>query len=132
MAVKKKATVTVALFEGRHELPANEGAICSFFDFDSFRAIRTPLWEKCLETLRNGGEVKLYVTGLTPALSEFLKEVMKIATSYYIQFESAYYDPNEPEPDPLGRLVLLQYNKEKNEYEEQIFLESHSPRVKEE
>jgi len=60
-------TKIYSLFSGRHELLANEGLIFSGFDFNSFKVIKTDLYD---EQLNNGGY--LLVTGLTPALIEFL------------------------------------------------------------
>jgi hypothetical protein len=58
-----------SLFEGRHELPFNKGAIFSSFSFDKREGVKTSLYN---ELLNEGG--MLIVTGLTPALTEFLSE----------------------------------------------------------
>lgn len=62
--------MTVSLFEGRHDLPENLGPLCSEFDFQNFKAVKTDLWSaaKCTK------EVNLYVTGLTAALIQFIAE----------------------------------------------------------
>jgi hypothetical protein len=62
---------TYCLFEGRHELPSNLGPICSSFDFEAKEPVRTELWD---EATTHDGTVKLYVTGLTPALTQFLSD----------------------------------------------------------
>jgi hypothetical protein len=61
-----------SLFSGRHDLPENLGPIVSEFDFGTFKCVPTPLWDDALETLQRGDYVTLYVTGLTPALTEFM------------------------------------------------------------
>ena len=65
---------TYTLFNGRHEMPANEGAICESFDFVSKTVVKTPLWDKAIYS---DEEVTLYVTGLTPALTQFISEWVK-------------------------------------------------------
>ena len=65
-----------SLFEGRHELPVNEGAVCSGFDFAKFKSERTDNWQKLLVAIDEEWEdVLLIVTGLTPALTELLGEI---------------------------------------------------------
>jgi hypothetical protein len=65
---------TYCLFQGRHELPENNGAICSDFDFKSFEVVKSPLWDEALSEISEGKEVSILVTGLTPALVQFLNE----------------------------------------------------------
>ena len=91
-----------SLFTGRHPLPENKGAICSDFDFDRFRAVRSSLWSEALHKLKDGQEVRLIVTGLTPALTEFLSEAFKENAS--------------------GKLILLHYNSSTQQYVEQEVL----------
>ena len=77
---------TFTLFEGRHELPTNEGALFSSFDFETKRGIKTPLFDEFV----NSHTPKLIVTGLTPALIEVLsvlKEQEKWCT--LLHFDSA-------------------------------------------
>lgn len=65
---------TFSLFSGRHELPENLGPICESFDFVNKQANKSDLYN---EAVTYNGTVKLYVTGLTPALTEFLAQRMK-------------------------------------------------------
>jgi len=65
---------TYSLFAGRHELPTNLGPICESFDFANRRANKSDLYD---EAVAYNGTVKLYVTGLTPALTEFLAQRVK-------------------------------------------------------
>lgn len=90
-----------SLFEGRHQLPDNEGALCSGFDFERFQAIPTKWWDKALGLLKEGEDIKLYVTGLTPALTQFLS----YANMYRVK----------------ARVILMHYNSQTGEYIEQIF-----------
>jgi hypothetical protein len=70
----------VALFD-RHSLPENDGAICTGFDFESFSAVKSPLWDTCIDYLTefennyDHRELEVIVTGLTPALTQFLAEL---------------------------------------------------------
>ncbi len=99
------------LFSGRHELPENLGPICTDFNFDSFKAVRSPLWEKCIDDILDGNKVKIIVTGLTPALTEYLTCVMNLQKTHFIL------------GIPLkGQLSLLHFNASTKEYVEQVYL----------
>ncbi len=104
----------VSLFEGRHELPTNEGAICSDFDFSTFKAVRTELWEKCIDRLYKD-TVKLIVTGLTPALCEFLVEAVNNNSSFHTGYQIGEY-----KDCPTGSLILLHYDSVTKDYWEQV------------
>lgn len=91
-----------SLFEGRHKLPDNEGALCSGFDFETFQAIPTDCWGRALQTLSEGNDVKIYVTGLTPALTQFLSHVQRYMWK-------------------AGDVILLHFNSQTGEYVEQVF-----------
>jgi hypothetical protein len=90
---------TYSLFSGRHELPENEGALFNSFDFVSFKGNKTELYNKAKEELRNEKEVSLIVTGLTPALTEFLSETKNLK----------------------GKLFLLHFNAETKTYVSVLF-----------
>ena len=94
------------LFEGRHDLPENEGAIVASFDFDTHRCVRTPLWDKALTCLRNGDIVKLIVTGLTPALIEFISNVFQFGEVNFGRSGKQY----------INNLILLHYDSNTKEY----------------
>jgi hypothetical protein len=106
-------TKTYALFEGRHELPPNEGALCLGFDFATRRVVKSPLWDEAIETLCKGGQVSLIVTGLTPALTQFLSEAVTERIEYYACFEDAYGIHR-------GTLLLLHYDSQTGQYWEQV------------
>lgn len=117
--------VKFSLFEGRHELPANEGALCSAFDFESFSAVKTDLWSAALESLKKGQDITLYVTGLTPALTEFLGEARALyeELSFINGMDCAYselghYVDSVP---IMGSLYLAHYNRDCGEYIMQKF-----------
>lgn len=98
-----------ALFSGRHDLPQNLGAIVSEFNFGTFKCVPTPLWDDALDTLLKGQPVTIYVTGLTPALTEFLFVCMAHAMMH----------------GQFGRLILAHYDRESNTYREQNFGETY-------
>ena len=102
---------TYTLFEGRHELPSNEGAIFSSFDFDTKKGVETPLYWEAMSASIKGG-IKLIVTGLTPALTQFLRSVKLSAVNSH--------DCNE-EDDTSANVTLLHYDRETNSYWEQAF-----------
>lgn len=62
------------MFEGRHALPDNEGALFSSFDFILGKAERTSLYNDVLDCIYKGERVGVYVTGLTPALTQFISD----------------------------------------------------------
>jgi len=94
-------TTTFCLFDGRHELPSNSGAIFSSFDFSSNRGVRTINFEKLIGLLDNNSPVNLIVTGLTPALVEVLTEVtQRVTLGTYeggmplAEFNLLHFNPN--------------------------------------
>ena len=108
--------ITYTLFEGRHDLPENLGAICSGFDFKAKNAVKTHHWVDalnffCLKTEQissarqiAAAELRLIVTGLTPALTEFICECAK----------RKHLHP---------KLILCHYDKETDSYWDQVILE---------
>ena len=104
--------MVVSLFDSRHPLPPNQGAICSGFDFINQKAIRTELWQQAVDHVNNGSVLYLYVTGLTPALTEFTREVLLADPK-----NAAYMlDYN------FTKVVLLHYDKASDSYWHQLFL----------
>ena len=99
---------TFCLFEGRHELPTNEGAICSSFDFTTKQVVKSSLWKEAV----NEPSCKLLVTGLTPALTEFISEWCDKHTynrgDVYAQQDSCW-----------ATLILLHFDSQSGEYWEQ-------------
>lgn len=61
-----------SLFPDRHNLPDNLGPLCLDFDFtqSKFEPVYSELAEQAILT----DEVAIYVTGLTPALTAFLRD----------------------------------------------------------
>lgn len=98
---------TFCLFEGRHPLPENEGALCSDFDFAEFSPVKSPLWDEALKEIAEGDPIQIIVTGLTPALTTFLKDVASIDDGALISNS--------------GYLTLLHYNSQTGEYVAQTF-----------
>ena len=75
------------LFTGRHPIPGDPPAILSSFDFNSFKAIKSEHYEKFLEDLKKGS-VSLYVTGLTPGLTQILSETGRNKNLNLLHFNS--------------------------------------------
>ncbi len=96
-------TVDFCLFEGRHNLPPNEGPLYKSFDFGTYRAEPTPNVERVITLLTHHQKVRVYVTGFTPALTQFLSEVRP-----YVNLQK-------------GGLTLMHYDKELNSYFQQDF-----------
>ena len=85
------------MFEGRHPFPGNPPAVFSGFDFGSMTPEITPEFENLCGLMATGQQVRLYVSGLTPALS-------------WLMFELAGH---------LQNLTLLHYDRDSNEYQAQ-------------
>lgn len=96
-------SLTVSLFSGRHELPENEGPIFGETN-NPLVAPKTKMYDHCLKVIANGGVVRLYVTGATPALSRFLSDCS------FLRAERA-----------KGALVLYHYDRDTNGYIPQLF-----------
>lgn len=92
---------TYCLFTGRHELPVNEGPIFESWDFQNNLGKPTKNYFKLLE---QGGE--LLVTGLTPALTDFL---------------STYVEMWRQEKD-APKLTLRHYDTQSGKYWAQEFM----------
>ena len=86
------------LFEARHQLPSNEGALCQDFDWSSLSTLRTNFWYEATALLAEGQTIRVIVTGLTPALTEFISDCRC----------------------KKGQLILLHYDREADCYREQI------------
>jgi hypothetical protein len=104
---------TYCLFEGRHDLPSNQGAIFSSFDFSTFTGVKTPLYK---ELMNNGG--KLLVTGLTPALTSFLAQW---TTRWYCPNHLIAHEANMSSDVIIPTLVLLHFDNSSKTYVEQYF-----------
>jgi hypothetical protein len=89
---------TYCLFN-RHELPANLGAICEGFDFQTFEVKKSPFWKDAV--LAENCEI--IVTGLTPALTQFISAWVNV----HIRDN---YESSEKS------LTLLHYNAETKAY----------------
>jgi|AntRauTorckE5430_2_1112549.scaffolds.fasta_scaffold29479_2 hypothetical protein len=85
------------LFAGRHPLPGNPPALFSEFDFETFLPTETEDYTDFMGLLATGHEVRVYVTGLTPALS-------------HLMFDVAGH---------LGELTLLHFDRDSGGYVEQ-------------
>lgn len=92
--VEEKPQDTYSLFEGRHNLPENRGYLFSDFNFNSFNGVKTDFYHEALDRIIKGEEIKIIVTGLTPALCEFINDVIKYHKS----------------------VILLHYNRDTDEY----------------
>lgn len=114
-----KTKKTACLFKGRHPIPENPDPVYIDWDFksnspkvffpppiieghpDCLDSKRQSLEVELLKCLEEGGEVRLYVTGLTPALTYFLSRAIFSAS------------------EGKGNLCLLHYNSETGSYWEQ-------------
>ena len=87
-----------SLFEGRHELPENEGAVFSEFDFETF----TPKFTEvgCWVIAGRNTEHNVYVTGLTPALCFLIEKFVEINKFQKLN----------------SKLVLWHYDRDTNSY----------------
>ena len=92
-----------SLFAARHEMPENSGPLFEYYDFNRFSGEKNAgCWFGALEEItKTGGCVLLYVTGLTPALTEFLAAVAS--------------------EDRGGTLCLMHWDKEASQYRPQVF-----------
>jgi|AACY02.16.fsa_nt_gi hypothetical protein len=94
-----------SLFSGRHKLPENNGALFSDFDFNTFKGVETENYNKAIETLNNGGTVAVIVTGLTPALTQFIAHAFRVR--------------NESPHRSNATLSLQHYDRESGDYKPQ-------------
>jgi hypothetical protein len=92
--------MVVCMYANRHDLPLNDGAIFDVSD-NPFCPVKTANYDKAVNALRDGIDVYLYVTGATPSLIIFLKDLVAI--------------------DRKGSLYLLQYDRDSNSYIETKF-----------
>ena len=102
-----KRQIDYCMFEDRHILPKNRGAIYKKYTWSTKRLVKTHQWEESLYNVKMGNTIRLYVTGLTPVLVEFIKEYIKIKIQ------------NIKDDQPYGDLILLHHNKLTKKYEEQ-------------
>jgi hypothetical protein len=64
---------TYCLFEKRHKMPKNSGPLFKGFDFNEFQPEQSLNFQAAVSKFANGEELVIYVTGLTPALTWFIK-----------------------------------------------------------
>jgi hypothetical protein len=95
---------TFCLFDGRHPLPTNLGAIYTTFDFDTFSGIKTPCYFDAIDSIKSGMDVSIIVTGLTPALTGFISDAIDAAKGN----------------NYLSTVTLLHYNNVTADYVPQI------------
>lgn len=85
------------LFEGRHPIPGNPLPLYEDFDFEEYFPITSKNFFKMFEELEDEyTSVEVYVTGLTPALTDLIFSMVRSKV--------------------LDRLTLLHYNRETNTY----------------
>ena len=101
---------TFCLFEGRHELPTNEGAICTSFDFATKKVVKSDLWQEAIKEI----DCKIIVTGLTPALTEFISEWSNNWT-----YNRGDMFAQQDFYGGFANLVLLHFDSQSGEYWEQ-------------
>jgi len=119
--------MTVCLFAGRHELPVNEGPIVSDFDFTEFKSVQTALWLGCLIHLKKGGNVRLFVTGLTPALTEFISECNDVHSDQLRQLVLVHNSLSYGIGSQMGSLILLHRDASTGNFVEQTIIKGWSP-----
>lgn len=126
----KTETIKVCLFEGRHTLPGNQGPLFSGVDFKKMEGIKTPLYDRVLSLLRDPygeNEVRIYVTGFTPALVQLLAEYAQEGQNCWLNAYDAGNVQDELENVPYAKgtfsnkLILLHYNNETGDYVERRF-----------
>lgn len=91
-----------ALFEGRHELPANSGALYSNSTTGPQGLVRNEnCFKEALTALEAGNPVQVICTGLTAALCDFIAEAIKVKNS---------------------TLIVLHHDRETNTYWSQLII----------
>ena len=109
----KAKTIKVTLYSGRHEIPGDPDPIYRDFKFRNFKPIPadSPVegFEDMVDYLLNQLNTQekiylyIYVTGLTPALTDFLSKALPKANA-----------------NRNHKIILLHYNRKRKEYEEQV------------
>lgn len=116
-----KLVKTYALFDGRpgHDLPENEGPLCLDFDFAAKKVVRSKHWNEAIQTGCESEipvEIRVIVTGLTPATTEF---VSKFITAHTFPIWDWYMKPYEQQPVSL---VLMHWDRDTGTYwDQQVF-----------
>jgi hypothetical protein len=95
---------TFALFEGRHELPLNRGAIFGPTD-NPLNAAMSEAGELALGLFAIGQAIRVLVTGATPALTQFVGHCIRA------QMAGA-----------MGSLVLLHFDRAAGEYLPEVLI----------
>lgn len=116
----EKIIKTYALFEGRpdHELPPHMGALCLGFDFSAKKVERSPKWNEAILAGHESEvpvEVRVIVTGLTPAMAEFMAAFIG---TYTVQIWDWYMKPQYHQ-QPVS-LVLMHWDRETKTYWDQV------------
>ena len=101
-------TLEVGLCAGRHELKDSNGEIIDAYIFEE--PIEDPLDFEALETTSYGfidnmeltTEVKLYITGLTPALTSFLIRWRRRMTHAPVSLTLMHYNRDTGGYEPQG------------------------------
>ena len=88
------------LFKGRHPLPKNKGELFQSFDFNTFKGVPTSYYAMALNSLSQHKTVNILVTGMTPALTQFLSDAVRIQK---------------------GDVILWHFNSNTKQYETQLF-----------
>jgi len=118
--------LTFCLFENRHELPKNQGAIYSDFDFNTMKAkskLMTPIhghldWKQSGMTVedflsisfkKGDCDLSVYVTGLTPALTQLISKLLPLADKGKNVFRLMHYnrETNSYVPQIIGKYNLI-------------------------
>jgi len=99
------------LFDERHNLPPNLGALYTGYNWKKHRATPNPsAYNTARLRLLNGETIKLYITGLTPALCEFISIVIDLRLRCCKCQRKT------------GGLILLHYDRETGTYFEQTII----------
>ena len=118
----QKIIKTYALFDGRpgHDLPPHEGALCLEFDFTTKKVVRSEKWQEALWAgceAQAPVEIRVIVTGLTPAMTEF---VAAFVGCYTFPIWDGYMKP-ECDQQPVS-LVLMHWDRDSGTYwDQQVF-----------
>jgi len=117
-----------ALFSGRHDIKDTiEGGLCASFDFKSFRPAKEKGWAEALKELKKGGDVGIYLTGLTPAITQFLEEAVHVAGESRAASHHQGLIDGEDKPVVIdkayfsGHLYLYHYDKDLRKWRGQRF-----------
>lgn len=127
MITQKTETKTFALYAGRHELPINRGAIFEGINPEKAEGVfgvGEKVWNEFKDTINKGVDVKLYVTGYTPALIQITdwygSSLLQDTWAQCISDQESGH-PIAPYKS-LGNLYLLHYNRDNGNYIEKKYM----------